>query len=133
MMTGVQHTINELLTEQTTEDVLKMASSVLSPALQAIIDAPLPSVRNPNLRGWPRKERAKQIRGLFRDFGLKGIGATTPTHSMAQSIDIRIPGAATERIHAILLAAFPDLDDRSDSRTDYFNYCLLVTAARADY
>ena len=31
---------------------------------------------------------------------------------------------AKNRLEDIILTAFPDLDNRSDSRTDYFDYCL---------
>jgi hypothetical protein len=31
------------------------------------------------------------------------------------------------RIEAIILSAFPDLDDRSDSMTDYYDYRLSIS------
>lgn len=33
---------------------------------------------------------------------------------------------AHEKLEAIILAAFPDLNDRSDHQTDYFDYCLSI-------
>jgi membrane protease subunit (stomatin/prohibitin family) len=99
-----------------------------------------------NDRHIPRKEQAKLARELFKKLGLKGISVTTPNYSMAQSVDVSIPSRndykmigqydidpeceackanheARERIEAILLAAFPNHDNRSDSQTDYFDYC----------
>lgn len=34
--------------------------------------------------------------------------------------------AAEDHLEKIILAAFPDLDDRSDAMTDYFNYCFII-------
>lgn len=31
-----------------------------------------------------------------------------------------------DKLEQIILAAFPDLDDRSDSISDYYNYCLSI-------
>lgn len=95
-------------------------------------------------RCMPRKDRAKLVRQLFRQLGLKGISVTTPNYSMAQSVEVRAPHRedytpvngqidwlndpaaqanreARERLQAILLAAFPQHDDRSDIQTDYFD------------
>lgn len=33
---------------------------------------------------------------------------------------------AHNKLEKIILAAFPDLDNRSDSQTDYFDYCLSI-------
>lgn len=33
---------------------------------------------------------------------------------------------ARQKVRAIILAAFPDLDDRSDPQVDYFDYCVSV-------
>lgn len=96
-------------------------------------------------RHQPRKEQARQCRELFRRLGLKGISVTAPNYSMAQSVDVRLPGRedyvfgvggmvqandparnanseAQQRIRAILLAAFPKHDDRSDAQSDHFDY-----------
>jgi hypothetical protein len=124
----------------------------INPNLQAILDAPLPGVRNPSLRREPRKVIAAEVRSLLRSMGLKGISVTAPNYSMARSIDIRTPrnepepivkdedgwdthhptyraarNAASAKIEAIILAAFPDLDDRSDSLTDYYDYRLSIS------
>jgi hypothetical protein len=125
---------------------------VINPDLQAILDAPLPGVRNPSLRREPRKVIAAEVRGLLRSIGLNGISVTAPNYSMARAIDIRTPrnnpepivkdedgwdahhpayraarNAAVVRIEAIILAAFPDLDDRSDSMIDYYDYRLSIS------
>ncbi len=33
---------------------------------------------------------------------------------------------AKRKLQAIILAAYPDLDDRSDMQSDHFNYCLSI-------
>jgi hypothetical protein len=33
---------------------------------------------------------------------------------------------ATLRLTSLILAAYPDLDDRSDSQVDHFDYCLSI-------
>jgi hypothetical protein len=119
------------------------------PLLYAILRADLPSVRNPDLRKERRTVWAKAIRRLLADLGIKGVSITTPHYSMAHSIDVKLPAGtphdrgaadheyrdcpmcqernrAQDRITQIILAAFPDLDDRSDSMTDYFDFCLSV-------
>lgn len=94
-----------------------------------------------------RKEQARLARELFKKIGLKGISVTAPNYSMAQSVDVRPPQRndytvdsfgridyandpagkanreADNRLRSILLAAFPSHEDRSDSQSDYFDYC----------
>lgn len=97
--------------------------------------------------GTTRKEIAKLTRQLFSKLGLRGISVTAPNYSMAQSIDITLPGRrdfvtdqwggvvdwandpaamanreAEAKVHAIMARAFPNHDNRSDSQTDYFDY-----------
>lgn len=77
----------------------------------------------------PRKEQARLARRLFRDLELKGISVTTPSYSMAQAVDVRLPhrsGVMERKVRAILSKAFPNHDDRSDSRTDHFDYCWSI-------
>ncbi len=99
-----------------------------------------------NERHISRKEQALLARQLFASLGLKGISVTAPNYSMAQSVDVRLPkredyamtdsgfvvdgdvaasanNEATAKVRQILNAAFPSHDDRSDSQTDYFDYC----------
>lgn len=98
-----------------------------------------------------RKDQAKLARELFKKLGLKGISVTAPNYSMAQSVDVRMPKRADydmeiverdgnhgrdpahqanfqaeQRMDAILLAAFPQHDNRSDSQSDYFDFCWSV-------
>ena len=98
-----------------------------------------------------RKEQAALARKLFKKLNIIGVSVTTPTHSMASTVDIRLPreqedmtgfedktyselpgdhpvrlglgrrGAAREKLAAILGVAFPNHDDRSDSMTDYYD------------
>jgi hypothetical protein len=124
----------------------------LNPLLQAILDAPLPDFRRTGLRREPRTVWAAEVRKLFRSMGLKGISVTAPNYSMAQAIDIKTPrnepeptvkdehgydnyhpeylaarNAALAKVEAIIVAAFPDLDNRSDFISDYFDYCLSIS------
>ena len=92
-------------------------------------------------------EPAKRARALFRQHGIKGLSVTTPNYSMAHSIDVNVPDIpheperhdceqcpdclayrkATIQVGALILAAFPDLADRSDSQSDYFDFCYIVS------
>lgn len=115
----------------------------------AILATSLPTVRDADLRSKTRKERSTVIRGLLRDLGFKGISVTTPSYSMARTTEIRLPdrercqdGGADHvpyrcpacsrywdtrnKLTAIILAAFPNMDDRSDTQSDYFDYVFSV-------
>jgi hypothetical protein len=97
----------------------------------------------------PRKQQAALARQLFRGLGLKGISVTTPTYSMASTVKVEmperddydldahgfmVPGCdaavantqARQRMLSILLAAFPRHDDRSETMSDYYDYCWSV-------
>jgi len=39
-----------------------------------------------------RKEQAKLCRELFKRLGIKGVSVTAPNYSMAQAVDVKIPG-----------------------------------------
>ena len=89
-----------------------------------------------------RKQQAKLTRGIFKDLGLKGISVTTPMYSMACSVQVSYPQRGDylidgdsrmckahaanrvvyDKIMDVLLKAFPNSDNRSDSMTDYFDY-----------
>lgn len=98
-----------------------------------------------------RKEQAKLARELFKRLGLCGISVTAPNYSMAQSVDVKPPRrrdyklddngqvenylldpagkanqVARQRLDAVLLAAFPRHEDRSDTQSDYFDYCWSI-------
>ena len=120
-----------------------------NPQLRAILDCPLPAIVSPSLRRESRKVWAAEVRKLLRSLGIKGVSVTAPNYSMASSIDIHIPAAAEhdrgaagheylscptcgqhtraeKKIRDIILAAFPDLNDRSESQSDYFDFCLSI-------
>lgn len=98
-----------------------------------------------------RTEKSKLLRKLFSRLGLKGISVTAPNYSMAQAVDVKLPkrqdflrdahGECLDRmedpawianrqaeatVKAIIARAFPNDEDRSDTQTDYFNYCWSV-------
>ncbi len=106
-------------------------------------------------RGFIRHERRKLIASLIRDllkaYRIKGVSITAPKYSMVRSVEIRLPEArrehysdrggihdrldcptclerneASNRLEAIILAAYPDLRDRSDSLTDHFDYRISI-------
>ena len=98
-----------------------------------------------NIRNLPRKERSKHIRRLFKTLGLRGFSVTTPNYSMACHTEIDMPDVewaeydpetlnpvlnayseCIRRVEAIVVKAFPDLVDRSDTMTDYFDYAFTV-------
>lgn len=144
-----------------TETDTPRLTATLNPAWQSILNKPLPGF-HANIRHQNRKEQAQNVRKLFRDMRISDVSVTTPSYSMAQSIQISIPSdvpahdsvhAAAEiesqkdadykgmvhycpfckqrketrdHIQAIVLAAFPDLNDRSDIQSDYFNYRLSI-------
>jgi hypothetical protein len=127
---------------------------VLDPKIQAILDAPLPACRGVALRREERKVIAAAVRKLFREMGLKGMSVTAPNYSMAQAIDIKTPrndpeplvyddeefmygkhhpayrearNAVLAKVEAIVLAAYPDLDNRSDYHSDHYDYRLSIS------
>lgn len=116
----------------------------------SILATPLPNLIDNKARRWYRKERAAKVRELFKSLGIKGVSVTAPSYSMAQAIHIRVPYLgehdhisayndyptrqrcphckkrtdAEHHLEKIILAAYPDLEDRNDVMTDYFDYCL---------
>lgn len=125
-----------------------MSKATYDETLASIEAAKTPEVVDPNMRDNTRKEWTKAVRSLYKTLGVKGVSVTAPNYSMASSIHINISagdghehtggveytnclickryGKAKAKLEALVLAAFPDLDDRSDSTTDYFNFCLMV-------
>ncbi len=117
--------------------------------LARILATPLPGFRA-NIRRVDRTDRAAMIRSLFKHLGLKGISVTTPSYSMASGNKVTIPPAAEHdrdrpsghenvtcphcrehvaarrHVRALILAAFPDLDDRSDYQSDYHDNPLSI-------
>jgi hypothetical protein len=129
---------------------MTMTTATLSPALQAILDAPLPAVVKPRLRREGRKVWAAEVRKLFKSLGLRGISVTAPNYSMASSIHVLLPeatgheadggaghdfptcpacrqrAAAMKHVKRLILAAFPDLDDRNEYPGTDYDFCLTV-------
>lgn len=125
-----------------------MPKATYNETLDSIEAAPTPEVLDPAMRDNTRKDWAKAVRVLYKTLGVKGVSVTAPNYSMASSIHIQISvddghehtggveytnclickryGKAKAKLEALVLAAYPDLDDRSDSMTDYFNFCLMV-------
>lgn len=111
--------------------------------LRRIINTPTPGGIGRNIRREPRKEQARLVRGLLTSLKIKGVSVTAPSYSMASSIHIDAPNPpphepfndphgvacpicrerseAVTRLKEIILAGFPDMGDRSDSMTDYFD------------
>lgn len=97
-----------------------------------------------NVRRLDRKEIAKGVRALFKALGIKGVSVTVPMYSMAQGIRVEVPEEKTfseekqgyaltaryheakSRLENILLAAFPDTENRSDSQCDHFDYVWML-------
>lgn len=123
----------------------------MSDLFNVVTNTALPVVRRADLRREPRKVIAAEVRKLLKELGIKGISVTAPNYSMAQSIDITFPPIehpgrdlavasdwrdhehlscpvcershqAKARLEEIILAAFPDLDNRSDSLIDHYDY-----------
>jgi hypothetical protein len=133
-------------------DVLKVEA-----LFEQILATDLPKAVDRQNRQDSRKQIAADIRALLSRLKLKGISVTAPNYSMAQSVRINLPTVpndytgcdnrendfrehrvntcrhchlqerARRRLEAIILAAYPALDNRSDSMTDHFDYRLSVS------
>lgn len=122
------------------------ADLLVSAVCTTIEAAPTPTPRGA-MRHATRKAKAAVVRQLLKDLGIEDVSVTAPSYSMAQAIHISVPDsshlvhgdrefrecprcrrrhAARERIERLILAAFPDLGDRSDAMTDHFDYCLSI-------
>jgi hypothetical protein len=87
-------------------------------------------------RSIAEKEQAALTRRLFKSLGLAGISVTTPDGAHVHQVDVQLPyrrdevwdqganranRAAHAKVKAILAAAFPNHDDRSNYRWDHFD------------
>jgi glycogen debranching enzyme len=77
------------------------------------VDVRLPAEGKHNLNKWPH-------------------GNTWTAHGIDRNAATRCPAcrdreAAKKKLEAILLAAFPNHDDRSDLQTDYYDFCWSIT------
>jgi len=134
--------------EAATREAARLTDLLLNETLDAIEAAPVPLVRDPAMRSKGRKEWADAVRALFKDLGIPHVSVTRPSYSMACSIDIRLPSTShgyhgsaeyrecprcvrrrrgEERVERLILAAYPDLNNRSDPMVDHFDYCLMVS------
>lgn len=126
--------------EMTVPDTIRTIEAATVPA------APL----NPKARSAGQKERTVMIRKALKDCGVRGVSVTMATGSMCYWTHVRAEGvphaegtdwneherreclvcernqAADKKLHAIIMAAFPDLGDRSDSMTDHFDFVFTV-------
>ena len=82
------------------------------------------------------KVQAAETRKLFKSLGIKKVSVTAPRYSMASSVrfsppyDEAISRSQRREIHDLLDKlldhAFPNFVDRSDSMTDYFDFCWSI-------
>jgi hypothetical protein len=122
----------------------------MTTTVETIEAAMMPLVQHPALRSRPQKERSSAIRKLLRQVKIKNVSVTSDHGSMCFGTSVRfVPLACPERgpdhgswncaickrnteagarLREIILAAFPDMDDRSDSMTDYFDQPFSVHA-----
>lgn len=113
--------------------------------------APMPTTPRIGTRHDGMVKRAAAVRALLKVLGIRGVSVTAPSYSMACSVHVRLPNfrhehderhfgqryrdctrcqrrhAATERLARLILTAFPDWDDRSDSQADHFDYVVSVS------
>lgn len=98
--------------------------------------SPISYERNGN-----RVARAREVRKFFKELGIKGCSVTAPNYSMASTIEIRSPrfqyvpenptlNSRNTRIRTlletVLIAAYPNTQNRSDSMTDYYDSCWSI-------
>ena len=112
----------------------------------AIARAEAVAVKPQQIRSLYLRDRSAKIRGLLKTLGISGVSVVSPRYSMATSTVITLPGIehehsymyvyqcpvcsqrdeASKAVERIILRAFPDLDDRSDIQTDYFDFVFSV-------
>lgn len=94
-------------------------------------------------------ELSAAVRGLLKELGIQGVTVTTERRVYNGATQLRVPARcdadtymaltngtrvywhpsaarnrrAEDRLDSILARAFPNHDDRSESQSDYFNYC----------
>jgi hypothetical protein len=79
------------------------------------------------------RRQASLTRNLFRRLGLRGASITAPLRALCVQIEIPhryddhdASRECVRRVEAILLRAFPGMDDRSDPMRDYYDFCWVV-------
>lgn len=126
-----------------------------SEAVRTIEAAQVPAAPlRTDARRMTQTERSAALRALLKSLGVKGVSVTSARGSMCYWSHIRFDGvphppvanwcehnsrvcdvcqrnnAAERKVHRIVLAAYPDLDDRSDSQTDHFDFVYTVDVSR---
>lgn len=121
-------------------------------SIRSIEAASIPAPIGQPVRGAGQKERTKRIRQVLKAAGIRGgVSVTMARGAGCYQTDVRIDGiqhapdvdwnkheyrecpvcmrnaAADRRVSAIILGAIPDLDDRSDSQTDHFDFMFTVS------
>ncbi len=125
--------------------------------VMSIASATIPTAPE-KIRDLHQKERTAKIRSMLRGMGIKvgavgkGVSVVSATGSMCYWTNVRFKGlrhaagtscgytrmechtcranlAAVRTVEKLILTAFPDLDDRSDSQTDHFNFVFTVNAS----
>jgi hypothetical protein len=111
-------------------------------AHETICNAVIPTqVVDPHLRSKGMGERTRAIRKLLKDLGIKGVSVRMATGSMCFWTYVDVPRfdvdpsnpeqwrlshdvehESQKKVERCVLAAFPDLDNRSDGMTDYFDF-----------
>jgi len=122
-----------------------MESMKAQKTLSQIEAATIPAVVNPSLRHEDPKARSWAIRQMLRKVGIKGahvtvgrgstcaevrfLGVACPTresHNRSACPECKRNLDAEKKVSDIILGAFPDMDDRSDSMTDHFDYKFTI-------
>jgi len=126
---------------------LAAPAAILSIEAARIPTAPLAQ----NARRADQKERTRLIRQALKDAGVRGASVTMARGSMCYWSDIRVEGiahteypedhvpfrcpvcqrnqAAEKKLNAIIMAALPGMDDRSDSQSDHFDFVYSVNVS----
>ena len=134
-------------------ETMNTETASASPALvtiQSIASAKTPTSFE-KIRSLTQKERSAKIRNMLRAAGVKGVSVTSATGSMCYWTHVRfaqlehpagtnwdhnrlecstcrVNQQAVRTLESLILAAFPDMGDRSDSMVDHFDFVFTVGA-----
>jgi hypothetical protein len=80
-----------------------------------------------NIRSLTQTQRSAAIRSLLRAAGIKDARVKNATGSMCYWTKVYVaPGTEVRAIESLIVAAFPDLADRSDLMTDHYDFMFTV-------
>jgi hypothetical protein len=140
--------MNTTVATKTTARRTLSASEIIS----SIEAAALPAPTGDAIRTLGTVEQCSKIRAMLKAAGIKGVsvkrshagwsatvavsflrlgheeGVNWGLHNRAECPICSREIAATRKLETVILAAFPDCDNRSDSMTDYFDYVFGVSA-----